>query len=481
MKKTVIVWFRQDLRLDDNPALLAAIQDAEQVIPLYIWSPEEDGSWTLGGASRWWLHHSLQVLDENLRQRGSMLVIKRGRSAAVIIQLARQFGAKFVYWNRLYEPAVLQRDIELTSELEASAICAESYNGSLLFEPWRTVKEDKTPYQVFTPFWNKCLSLSPPPEPVSAPEKLPPLPDGLGSLPLEELKITPHSHWDKGLAKSWIPGEDAARQRMDYFLKDILRHYYEGRDYPAKDLTSRLSPYLHFGEISPRRLWYACRSLELMDPRPGIIKGTEEWLRELGWREFGYHLLFHFPKTPEQPLREQYSQFPWTDDYTDLRLWNYGLTGYPIVDAGMRQLWTTGWMHNRVRMIVASFLVKDLMIPWTEGSRWFWDTLVDADLACNTLGWQWAAGCGADAAPYFRIFNPSLQGKKFDPTGDYIRKYVPELTDVPHQYIHTPWEAPHLTLFESGVELGKNYPYPIVDHAEARQRALSVFEGFKKK
>lgn len=475
-----IVWFRQDLRLRDNPALAAAGQRGRPVIPVYILDDEGEGRWRAGGASRWWLHHSLARLDHSLRERGSRLLFAAGNSGGALQRLIAQTGATAVYWNRRYEPAIIDRDKSVKADLSETGIEAKSFNSALLFEPHTVLNKSGGPFQVFTPFWKHCLSL--PIEPVVKPEvdRLPAPPKWPPSLELGQLPLLPGIKWDAGLAKTWSPGEAGAQKRLSDFVARGIASYDGRRDYPECDGTSSLSPHLHFGEISPRQIWAAVRALSDDSGVFPASRGGMVFLKEVGWREFAYHLLSHFPQTPEQPLRKEFAAFPWQKNKEQLHAWQKGMTGYPIVDAGMRQLWHTGWMHNRVRMIVASFLVKHLRHSWTEGAAWFWDTLVDADLAGNTLGWQWSAGCGADAAPYFRIFNPTLQGAKFDATGAYVRRWVPELAKLPEKFIHCPWEAPVETLTQSHVVLGENYPRPMVEHGKARAEALAALASLKK-
>jgi deoxyribodipyrimidine photo-lyase len=443
-----LVWFRQDLRLQDNPALAAAIARGEPIIPVFIQDEAGEGDWPPGAASGWWMHHSLAALDASLRERGSRLILRRGDAAAVLADLIKSTGATALYWNRRYEPAAIARDTAIKAAVAGGAdpvasgprLEVKSFNASLLFEPHTIRNKSGGPFQVFTPFWRHCLTL-----PVDEPTKL-----RAGALPaparwpkseraevervdpntlaLEERPEVRSFHlsdgWTKGLAQTWQPGEAGAQAQLKRFVR-AMAAYADGRDQPATDATSRLSPHLHFGEIGPRQIWAAVRA---QGKGAGVFpphRGGQAFLHEIGWREFAYHLLYHFPATPRQPLRAEFAAFPWRREARQLRAWQRGWTGYPIVDAGMRQLWATGWMHNRVRMIVASFLVKHLRLSWQEGAAWFWDTLVDADLAANTLNWQWSAGCGADAAPYFRIFNPILQGQKFDPAGEYVRRWVP--------------------------------------------------------
>jgi deoxyribodipyrimidine photo-lyase len=474
-----IVWFRQDLRLQDNPALIAALKSGGPVLPVYILDEATEGDWPPGGASRWWLHHSLARLDASLRERGSRLLLAKGDSGAVLRSLLKQSGASAVNWNRRYEPAIIARDKKLKAALLAEGITVTSFNAALLFEPHTVRNKAGGPFQVFTPFWRHCLAL-----PVAAPEKLPAGDFSSpakwpATVPLAELGLLPAIKWDSGLAAAWQPGEAAGLKRLRKFATAAMSGYGDERNLPAIDGTSALSPYLHFGEIGPRQIWAAVRA---QSKETGVFpanRGAQVFLNEVGWREFAHHLLFHFPQTPARPLREDFAAFPWQRNTRQLRSWQKGLTGYPIVDAAMRQLWATGWMHNRVRMIVASFLVKHLRISWQEGAAWFWDTLVDADLANNTLGWQWSAGCGADAAPYFRVFNPILQGAKFDPDGAYVRRWVPELDRLPTKFIHEPWEAPMDVLAEAALILGRDYPQPIVDHGEARAAALAAFKGLR--
>ena len=478
-----LLWFRQDLRLQDNPALAAAVARGGAVVPVYILDDAAEGKWAMGGASRWWLHQALASLDASLRERGSRLLIACGDSAEVLRKLVKATDAGAVFWNRRYEPAVIARDAAIKAELLAGGVEAKSFNGALLFEPHTIQNKQGRPFQVFTPYWKHCLML-----PVPAAVKL-----GAGkiagpaaevwprSLELAELGLLPKIKWDAGFYEAWQPGEAGAAARLKKFTARAMDAYADARNLPDRDGTSMLSPWLHFGELSPRQVWSA---VEAPSKESGVFpssNGARVFLSEIGWREFSYHLLFHFPHTPEKPLRAEFEKFYWAEDAGGKKLcaWQRGRTGYPIVDAGMRQLWHTGWMHNRVRMVVASFLVKHLRLNWTHGAAWFWDTLVDADLASNTLGWQWSAGCGADAAPYFRVFAPVLQGVKFDGDGDYVRRWVPELAKLPAEHIHAPWEAPAAVLARAGVELGKNYPGPIVNHAAAREAALKAFKQLR--
>ncbi len=481
MTPPVLLWFRQDLRLQDNPALAAAVARGGPVIPVFILDDAGEGNWAPGGASRWWLHHALAALAASLQALGSRLVLARGDSGAELQRILRATGATAVYWNRRYEPAAIARDRSIKAGLAAAGTEVKSFNGALLFEPHTITNKQGKPFQVFTPFWRHCLTLPvvPPVRFAAKSLSVPAMwPD---SMRLEELGLLPRLAWADEFPAHWTPGETGAQQRLKTFIAGPVDDYAARRNLPDTDGTSRLSPWLHWGEIGPRQIWSA---LQARAKATGVFpagRGEQVFLSEVGWREFAHHLLFHFPHTPEKPLRTDFEKFPWADDPAGrgLRAWQRGRTGYPIVDAGMRQLWRTGWMHNRVRMIAASFLVKHLRLPWTAGAAWFWDTLVDADLANNTLGWQWTAGCGADAAPYFRIFAPVLQGEKFDPAGDYVRRWVPELARLPAKWIHRPWEAPAEVLATAGVALGENYPVPVVNHAEARAAALAAFKTLR--
>jgi len=464
---TTIVWFRQDFRLEDNPALTAAATKGG-IVPVFIYAPYEEGEWSYGGASKWWLHHSLENLAEEFLERGLQLIIRQGDTLKTLQSLIKETGATAVYWNRRYEPAILERDTHIKSYLKDAEIDVQSFNANLLYEPWTVHNKQKKPFQVFTPFWKHLLTLPAPAEPLHVP-KMQKSSQRVESENLESLALLPTIHWDKGISTHWKPGAKHAKEVLMGFNKAAVLVYSEERNRPDHPGVSHLSPYLHFGEISPRMIWHAAlQKHSFIDVEP--------YLRQLGWREFAHHLLYHFPKTPNSPLRVDFKKFPWMKNSAALKAWQKGKTGYPIVDAGMRQLWTTGWMHNRVRMVVGSFLVKDLLINWIEGARWFWDTLLDADLANNTLGWQWVAGCGADAAPYFRIFNPITQGEKFDPEGEYVRQWVPELAALPNEWIQKPWEAPSEVLRAAGVTLGREYPHPIVDHKTARTKALEAFQ-----
>ena len=424
-------------------------------------------------------HEKCRLLtgDKALRKVGSRLIFRLGPTDKALANLINETCAETVFWNRRYEYYIRERDKRIQTSLRQFGIKAETFNGSLLHEPWTVEKKSGGPFKVFTAFWNHCQRLPDPPKPLPTPKKIPGPIVWPASEIIEDLGLTPVPDWAGGLRKAWQPGSTGGSRCLRNFLKTAFGNYATGRNLPAIEGTSRLSPYLHFGEISPRQIWHAVRQEAEHDGKTQWK--SSQYITELGWREFSNHLLYHFPHTDQKPLRPEFERFRWRKNPENLRAWQCGLTGYPIVDAGMRQLWKTGWMHNRVRMITASFLVKDLLISWQEGAKWFWDTLVDADLAQNSLGWQWTAGCGADAAPFFRIFNPEIQGEKFDPEGDYIRRWVPELRLVPRRWIHKPHRAPTEVLQKAGVSLGKNYPEPIVSHIIAREVALETFARLK--
>mgnify|MGYP001822470149 FL=1 len=469
--RPVILWFRQDLRLQDNPAAQAAAATGRPLLPIYILDDDNAGEWRMGAASRWWLHLSLGSLNESL---GGSLRFFAGRADEVLPRLAKNLDAWAVYWNRCYEPWRIDRDRGIKAELRSNACHVESFNGSLLFEPQTVMKADGSPYKVFTPFYRKgCLQGLPEPAAPEAAARIDEYCDAQLGHSLEELALLPEIRWYEEMQSSWMPGEAGASERLDRFLEAGVRGYKEGRNRPDLEHVSRLSPHLHFGEISPRQVWHAAKSKMAV---ASLEKDVDHFLSELGWREFSHNLLYHWPTLPRSNLQARFDRFPWRQDDEALERWQRGQTGYPIVDAGMRELWRTGYMHNRVRMIVGSFLVKNLLLHWHHGEDWFWDTLVDADLANNSASWQWIAGCGADAAPYFRIFNPVTQGKKFDPEGSYVRQYVPELADLPDKVLHSPWEASSDVLAAAGVDLGVSYPHPIVPLKASRERALAAFQ-----
>jgi deoxyribodipyrimidine photo-lyase len=466
---TTILWYRQDLRVDDAPALLRSADD--EVIPLFVHAPDEEAPWAPGGASRWWLHHSLGWLGERLRSMGSRLVLRQGPTAETILDVASATGASRVVTSRRYEPHV---DVtRVRAVLAERGVAFEEVEGATLFPLDALRTGSGRPYQVYTPFARALRAMDPPDRPKKAPELRAPS-RWPGGEHLDSFGLLPSLPWAREFPSWWTPGGEGAAERLRRFLAGPIETYSTERDQPHVLGTSGLSPHLHFGEISPRRIWHTVGDAIRRRNDPSFTSHAEKFLAELLWREFAHNVLLHFPRTESQPLRSEYARFPWRNDPTALRAWQRGQTGYPIVDAGMRQLWRIGWMHNRVRMVVASFLVKHLLLPWQEGATWFWETLVDADLANNSLGWQWSAGSGADAAPYFRVFNPVLQGKKFDADGAYVRAWVPELAKVPIAWIHAPWEAPPAVLSAAGVRLGEHYPKPIVDHGIARQRAMDA-------
>jgi deoxyribodipyrimidine photo-lyase len=473
----VIVWFRNDLRLGDHPALKAAIDSNGPVLAVFVLDDEAAGQWKLGGASRWWLHHSLERLGDALREKGCQLVLKRGKTVEEIAGLAAKVGAETVVCSRSFEPWARQLEEDVHQRLSKDGRQLRRFAGTLLHDPDTLLTKTGGPYKVFSPFW-RALGGQAQRGPLRAPPHFKTFDGNVASDDLAKWGLLPTKpDWAGGLRETWTPGEEGARQRLDRFLDEAIDDYPAGRDRPGVESTSRLSPHLHRGEISPAYIWDRVNARVA----EGDIsqKGADKFLSEIAWREFSYHLLHHFPSLPVAPFRESFGDFPWADAPEHLVAWHKGQTGYPIVDAGMRELWHTGWMHNRVRMVVASFLTKHLLVPWQAGEAWFWDTLVDADLASNAASWQWVAGSGADAAPYFRIFNPILQGEKFDTDGAYVRRWVPEVAGLPDNKLHAPWTASDEVLAEAGIELGKDYPRPIVDHKEARDRALAAYEDIK--
>ena len=466
-----LVLFHQNLRVADNRALSWAAARGE-IIPLYIY---EDNLHPIGGASKWWLRESLIDLAANLKALGAPMVLRRGDPLSILKDIIKASGADAVTWNRRFEPDCMKQDHALHTALHDAKIEVKIHEGFLLFDPASIRTGGGTPFKVYTPFSKACLSAPPPSKPIPAPKKL----TGVAHIASDDLdtwKLVPRTAvWPKGLAEAWDVGEKAAHRTLREFIKDRLSYYKGDRDIPSVEGTSRMSPYLHYGQISPQQVWEVIQQVQ---GNTAINSASvERYLLEILWREFSWHLLHQFPQLPSKPFNASFTDFAWANNKAAVAAWQKGLTGYPIVDAGMRQLWQTGWMHNRVRMIVASFLIKDLLIDWREGEAWFWDTLVDADLGSNAASWQWVAGCGADAAPFFRIFNPMLQGKKFDPKGDYVRAFVPELAKLDDKWIHEPWRATEDELARAKITIGKTYPAPIIDHDKARQRALAVLKA----
>ncbi|PZW48766.1 deoxyribodipyrimidine photo-lyase [Humitalea rosea] len=454
MTAPALLWFRNDLRLADNPAL-AAVAD-RPILPVFVLDDAAAGPWAHGGAQRWWLHHSLARLGADLAALGAPLVCLRGDAATIIPALAEAIGAAETHVARRYEPWGRRQDEVVAMALAALGRRLVRHRGSLLHEPEAVKTGTGGYYQVYTPFARAVLAAGDPGPALPPPTRLQAAP---GAPASDDLALLPRRDWADGFAGPWQPGEAGAARRLEHFIAGGLAFYAAQRDLPGvSGGTSGLSPHLRFGEVSPRQVWQAVAA--------NGVQATV-FLKEILWREFSYHLLFHRPEMPEHPLRPAFAAFPWAPDARLLRAWQQGRTGYPIVDAGMRQLWQTGWMHNRVRMIAASLLVKHLLQPWQAGAAWFWDCLVDGDLASNSASWQWVAGCGADAAPYFRVFNPILQGRTFDAAGDYVRRWVPELAGLPDALIHAPWEAP--------AALRRGYPAPVIGHAEGRARALAAY------
>ncbi|MGJ4949980.1 cryptochrome/photolyase family protein [Bradyrhizobium sp. HKCCYLS20291] len=473
----IIVWFRESLRLSDHPALHTAAARGGPVVFSYVLDQESSGVRPLGGATRWWLAQSLRALQAELHSRGAELVIRQGPAAKVLGELARQTKASAVYWNDVAQagPRAVAADVE--AALGEIGVTSRIFPDDLLVDPAELRGKDGRGPRVFTPFWKRVLALGHPPKPLPAPSRLS-SPPAVSSLTIDELALEPtRPDWAGGLRTTWRAGERAAQQRLAQFLEAAVRTYAADRDRPDIDATSRLSPHLRFGEISPRQIWHAARFAA--EESPASAPGIDKFLSELGWREFSRHLLYNNPDLATRNLQPSFDAFPWAHDETALRAWQRGQTGYPIVDAGMRELWHTGSMHNRVRMVAASLLVKHLLIDWRCGEQWFWDTLVDADAGSNPASWQWVAGSGADAAPYFRVFNPVLQGEKFDCSGAYVRRWVPELARLPAGLIHQPWAAKPLELAEAGVALGRSYPAPMIEHRQGRERALAAYASLR--
>lgn len=475
---TALVWIRNDLRLADNPALFAAAEH-EKVMLVFIHDPNQRDGY--GAAQYWWLHHSLKAYQQSLHKHyHATLNIFQGHPLAVLKTILSTHKVDAIYWNRSYLPTAIQRDKEIKAYFSGQKITTQSFKGNLLLEPWQISTQQNQPFKVFTPFWKQASQTL-----INHEPQLLPRPSCLATvklketLSLEDLKLLPcQPDWSQPFHRNWSPGEEDAHRRFQSFQESLLPYYAKDRDTPSQNATSRLSPYLHFGEMTARQIWHAIQNQ--MSQSPELTKAGEKFLAEVGWREFSYHLLYHYPSLSTQNFKSEFNQFPWQTNEAHFKAWTKGLTGYPLVDAGMRELWHTGYMHNRIRMITASFLTKHLLLPWQKGAEWFWYTLLDADCANNNASWQWVAGCGADAAPYFRIFNPILQGEKFDPEGQYVKKWVPELQALPTRYIHQPWQASKAILKQAGIDLGETYPAPIVDHGAARQRALTAYEHIKK-
>jgi deoxyribodipyrimidine photo-lyase len=474
--KTLILWFRKDLRVSDHAALATAAAEGYRILPLYIREPEHAGTGPLGAAQAWWLHHSLEAFGESLASLGSNLILRSGAADAVLADLITETGASAVFWNRRYDPSGIAVDKALKAKLIADGIDVRTFAGQILHEPTKLKTGAGGHFRVYTPFWKALDGSGEPPEPIPAPKSLTAPEHWSKSETLSDWNLLPtRPNWARGFVSEWQPGEDGASKRLAAFIASGLKGYRTRRDFPGEAHVSMLSPHLALGEISPASVWHATRGL----PDAYSSEDYIHFRKELVWRDFSYHLLFHFPDLATKNWNAKFDVFPWRDAPDLLEKWQRGQTGYPIVDAGMRQLWQTGFMHNRVRMITASFLIKDLLIDWREGERWFRDTLVDADPASNAASWQWVAGSGADAAPFFRIFNPVSQGEKFDPEGAYIRRFVPELRGMSNKFIHKPSEAPFAMLKEAGVSLGKTYPLPIVDHGKARDAAMAAFQGLR--
>lgn len=464
-----IVWFRQDLRLHDNPALFAACEKGE-ILPVFIL---DENDRELGGASKWWLHHSLTRLSKSL----GGLILRKGDPLSILKSLAQETDAQAIYWNRGYEPHIVERDTEIKSTLGDDGFDVKSYHGSVVREPWEIETGSGGPYKVYTPFWKSNLSKGIP-APIDSPSSIKLASLDVSTETLEDLNLLPTDpDWSEGWNELWQPGEQGAMARLEAFLKEDIKGYGDLRNRPDLPNISRLSPHIHFGEVSPRQICQ--KAYERREKLADYAGDIDKFVAEVGWRDFANHLIYHFPTIPTQNWKPAFDDYPWRESEADLKAWQKGMTGYPMVDAGMRELWHTGYMHNRIRMLVGSFLVKHLQLHWSHGEAWFWDTLLDADLANNTTSWQWISGSGADAAPYFRILNPISQGPKFDPNGDYIRKWCPELSKLPNNLIHRPHEATAMELRAADIELGKTYPEPMVDHKTAREAALAGYEAVK--
>ncbi len=470
--KRCLVWFRRDLRLQDNSALLSAIASGAEILPVYIHGVNQPKQLSEGGASQWWLHHALADLDAQLKDVGADLYLEQSDDVCeALCSLVREYNIDAVFWNRRYQPDAIKLDTDVKKQLVADGVEVESFNSSVLNEPHAISNLSGRPYQVFTPYWKRCRDI-----------EVPILTDvnldaarwvNATGRDLDMLSLLPQIPWDKTFYKTWQPTRKAAKERLKLFSKKPVREYNIARDMMSDDGTSRMAPYLHFGQIGVREIYHY-----LKDSGETVMHG---YVRQLYWRDFSHHLIYHFPHSVEKSLRPEYEQFPWKNSEEMVARWRKAQTGYPVIDAAMRQLWETGWMHNRARMVVGSFLVKHLLQEWQSGADWFWDTLVDADLPNNTMGWQWVGGCGADAAPYFRVFNPLLQAKKFDKDGEYVRRYLPELAKIPGKLIHEPWELTEIELAAYGVKLGDTYPERMINLSEGRDGALNAYREFKER
>jgi deoxyribodipyrimidine photo-lyase len=469
-----IVWFRRDLRLADNHALRKAVDCGGPVICLYIREPGDPLAGANGAAQAWWLHHSLVSLDASLKARGNRLVTLTGDPRHLIDWLVEQAGASSVFWNRRYDGAGREIDAEIKAALKVRGVRAESSPGFVLHDPTVLKTQQGRHFSVYTPFWKAFEAAYRPPDDIPAPEHISAGDLTLDSEDIDSWNLLPTGpNWASGFDSLWQPGEAGAWTLLEKFTKEGLDGYCERRDFPADTHTSRLSPHLAFGEISPHAIWRASAACADRAQSDDVTR----YKKEIVWRDFAWHTLFHNPRLGGVNLDRRFDRFPWRDDDVGFDAWTRGRTGYPIVDAGMRELWATGTMHNRIRMVTASFLIKDLLIDWRRGELWFRDTLLDADMASNPFNWQWVAGCGADAAPFFRVFNPILQGEKFDPAGAYVRRWCPELGALPDKFLHRPFEAPVDILKKAGLTLDKEYPRPIVDHFKAKDAALEALKA----
>ncbi|MGB7206538.1 MAG: deoxyribodipyrimidine photo-lyase [Anderseniella sp.] len=477
--RPAILWFTNDLRMSDNAALTRAVESGRPILPVFILDDQVAGKFAMGGASRWWLMHSLEMLGASIKSLHGMLVLKRGASLQVLTSLIEETGAEALYFSRNHAPWSAELEKSVFDLCAGKGVECKRFSGFLLHEPEAIKTGSDTPYKVYTPFSRNCFDNSPARAPRATPQDINFYKGAITSDELVDWQLySARPDWASGFGERWQPGEAGAHNKLERFISQAIKNYHDARDIPGTFGTSRLSPHLHFGEISPLQCWHAARHA-MDNTQQSMDAGGHTFLKELLWREFSYHLLHYWPDLPEKAFKPEFQEFPWRENGEFLEAWQKGQTGYPIVDAGMRELWATGWMHNRVRMIVASFLIKNLNIPWQSGERWFWDTLVDADIGSNSASWQWVAGCGADAAPFFRIFNPVLQGERFDPEGNYVRTWVPEIAKLPTRLVHKPWEAPALVLKEAGIELGKTYPTAMVDLYATRDQALAAYKSIR--